>query len=203
MSAYRVVLLVLAWCIGVVSLISYIFLYEMQPYSQSMTWHYEGFHIVGSLSQAWSLEAEGIPPRGIIVEELTYKRVSPQSHIVETGRRVELSTITWDSAIEHSSPEAFKRRDGEGIVAMLYHNRTGLVSEIAVHFGDQQFKSLDAHGQFRIHNTANGKSFDFDAEWTEVERVFGKPKKKKKQRHYHNKWVIQSHTESARAAAIG
>jgi hypothetical protein len=202
MSVHRAVLMGLAWTAGAVLLISYIFLYEMRPYSQSMTWHYNGFRITGSLSQAWSLEAEGVPPRGIIVEELTWIG-SPQNRVLETGRRVELSTITWDSALELSSPDALERRDGEEIVAMLYRERSGTISRISVHFVGQQFKSLDAQGSFRIHSTANGKSFDTYAKWSDVEKVFGKPKKKKKERHYHNKWVNQSPTESALAVAIG
>jgi hypothetical protein len=196
--------LALAFAIGFPLLIlgGVVFLYYgIRPYNDSVTWYYDEFRIVGSPNEAESLRAEGVLPQGIIVEKLTDRWVSPGNTILETGRRVELSKIAWESAIEMSPQEPLRMPDGEDVVQLL--DRTGYGSSyITVHFERQRFKSLSAWNHVRIHNTANGQSLDFHAKWSDVERVFGKPKKKEKQRHYHNKWVNQSHTESALAVAI-
>jgi hypothetical protein len=139
------------------------------PYVDHMTWHYEDFHVAGYPSRPSSLNAEGVPPQKIVVERQ------------KDGQRVELSTITWDSANAMSSNKPSSLSSGEDLIEMF--DETGYGScYLTVTFENGIFKSLSAHG-VRIHNTANGQSLLL-ANWSEVERVFGKPENKEKSRHY-------------------
>jgi hypothetical protein len=153
------------------------------PYDDRVIWYYDDFRMVGGPTAADSLRAKDVLPRNIIVEELTSRFISPESTVLELGRRVELSSITWDSALEMSPKEPLRLPDGDDMVQMLDPHGDGS-SHITVHFEGKKFKSLSAWNDVRIHNTSNGQSMDLLADWSDVERVFGKPKSKEKKRLY-------------------
>ena len=209
--------LALALVIGFLFLGGVAFLYYgLRPHYDRVIWYYDDFQIVGSTTTADQLSAEGHLPQNVIVEGLRGRFVPPSSEVIEsTGQRVELSTITWDSAIAMAPKPPFRLADGQDLVDML--DEAGGTKHLDVHFQGQRIVSIGVWGHVRIHNTSNGRSLDLQAKWSDVERVFGKPVKKEKKRIYHNKWVnystdascvgyevaIQSHTESARAVASG
>lgn len=193
----RLVALILALAVGLpflvigglVFLVYFFVAYEMRPHYDSVTWHYNDFSIVGSPSYAESLGTEGVLPANIEVDAVRSRFVPPDGEVIELdGRRIALSTISWDSAIAMSLSEPLRLRDGEDVVELL--DRTGNRSScLTVHFEQQKFKSLTAWSHVRIYNTSNGQYLDFQAKWSDVERVFGKPNKKEKKRNYHGKWV--------------
>jgi hypothetical protein len=169
------------------------FVYQLSlgPYVDRVIWYYDDFHMVGAPSRPDSLRAEGELPRNIVVEGTTSRfdpnqkpGEYPRSIVKPDGRRVELSTITWESANAIStSKEPLDLGNGEVLVDML--DQGGGTNRLSVHFEGERFKSHDAWGHVRITNTSNGQSFELlRDDWSAVERVFGKPKRKEQVRSH-------------------
>jgi hypothetical protein len=154
------------------------------PHHTRVVWYYDEFQMVGAPSGPDSLRAEGALPRNVAVAAISHRFREHQvpQVVVELGRRIELSTITWESAVAAwPEDEPLKLPDGKEMVEML--ERTGGSSQLTVKFEREKLKSVSAHAHVRIYNTANGQSLELlDSKWSDVERVFGKPTKKERLR---------------------
>jgi hypothetical protein len=159
------------------------------PYQETTVWMYDEFRLEGSRSGPRSFEAEGALPRNIVVEALqdhVDSTTSPGKIIVTrepTGRRVELSAITWELATKMSPNKEHTKLENGGVLVDLYGDDFG---NLRVRFVGQGYQSLSASASVRIHNTVNGKSLDLapTPTWREVQKVLGPPRRKDHKRHY-------------------
>jgi hypothetical protein len=138
------------------------------PYIDYTIWQYDDFQFSGGRAEVHSMRIKGRLPPYLEVE-------------VREGKRFKLASISWEALVITPEDEASLVHLRDGDVFMKLGDTTYCCD---VRFHHKEVEELTVFGHSTIHNMSNGQSVALPAKWSEIERVFGRPRDKKSGRSY-------------------